>query len=72
MKGEGGGGGGGSFLVMDDSRLGIVGLPFTSVVSWLRVDCSFPFFFFFLLVEWREVRKRLPPAKRVAREDLPG
>ena len=35
---------------MDDFCLGIVGLqgglPFTNVVSWLRVDCSFLFFFF--------------------------
>ena len=44
--------------MMDDSRLGIVdlqvGLPFTSVVSWLRADCSFLFFIFFyfcLLIE---------------------
>ena len=33
---------------MDDSRLCIVGLrvglPFTSVVSWLQADCNFPFF----------------------------
>ena len=46
-EGGGRGGGGGSFLGMDDSRLGIVGLqvglPFTSVVSWLRADYSFPF-----------------------------
>ena len=42
---------GGSFLGMDDSYLGIVGLLFTSVVSWFRVDCSFLCFFFCLLVE---------------------
>ena len=32
----------------------------------------FPFFFVCLLVEWQEVKKRLPPARRVAGEGLPG
>ena len=38
---------GGSFLGMDDSCLDIVGLLFTSVVSWFRADCSFLCFFLF-------------------------
>ena len=43
---------------MDDPRLGIVGFPFTSVVSWLRANYNFSFFFFFfMLVEWQEVKK---------------
>ena len=63
-------------LGLGESRPGLVGLyvflPFTSLVSWLRADFFFFFFTCCLLVEWREVRKRLRPVSRVASEGLLG
>ena len=47
-------------------------LPSYQFGIWLGADFCFLAPPFGLLVEWREVRKRLPPVRRVEREDLPG
>ena len=46
-------------------------MPFYHFGIWLEVDIHSLSPPFGLLVEWREVRKKLPPVRRVANEDLP-
>ena len=55
-----------------DPCSGLVTLP--SYQFGIRLGADFCFLAppFGLLAEWREVRKQLPPVKRVAREDLVG
>ena len=50
----------------------LVTLPFYQFGVRLGADFCFLAPPFGLLAEWREVRKRLPPVRRVTREDLPG
>ena len=57
---------------MNAARFGgfVCDLSFSILVS--RLGADFFFSSFCLLVEWREVRKRLLPVSRVTSEGLPG